>query len=70
VQREVIGRHQRERDDSAAELDCGDREHMQPEAGGEAACFAQMLCPECGVVLDGSPHSADCRLGSATTAQG
>jgi len=31
-----------------------------PEAGGEAACFAHLLCPDCGVVLDGSPHRPGC----------
>jgi hypothetical protein len=31
-----------------------------PEAGGETACFAHLLCPECGVVLDGSPHRPGC----------
>jgi hypothetical protein len=31
-----------------------------PGTGGEAACLAHMLCPDCGTVLDGSPHRADC----------
>jgi hypothetical protein len=31
-----------------------------PEAGGESACLAHVLCPECGAVLDGSPHRAGC----------
>jgi Protein of unknown function (DUF3565) len=30
------------------------------EAGGEAACLAHVLCPECGAVLDGSPHRTGC----------
>lgn len=30
------------------------------EQGGEGACFAHLLCPECGVVLDGSAHTTDC----------
>ena len=30
------------------------------EAGGEAACFAQYVCADCGVVLDGSPHRPGC----------
>lgn len=30
------------------------------EAGGEAACYAHLVCPECGVVLDGSPHRQGC----------
>ena len=28
--------------------------------GGEAACFANLVCPDCGVVLDGSPHRPGC----------
>jgi Protein of unknown function (DUF3565) len=28
--------------------------------GGEAACFANMLCPECGAVLDGGAHRDGC----------
>lgn len=31
------------------------------ETGGEAACFAHLVCPECGVVLDGSAHRPNCR---------
>ncbi|MFL6067793.1 MAG: DUF3565 domain-containing protein [Gaiellaceae bacterium] len=30
------------------------------ESGGEAACFAHFVCPDCGVVLDGSPHRSGC----------
>ena len=30
------------------------------ETGGEAACLAQLLCPDCGIVLDGSPHRPGC----------
>jgi len=30
------------------------------EAGGEAACLAHIVCPDCGVVLDGSPHRPGC----------
>jgi RimJ/RimL family protein N-acetyltransferase len=32
----------------------------EPEAGGEAACLAHLLCPDCGVVLDGGPHRPGC----------
>jgi hypothetical protein len=28
--------------------------------GGEPACFAHLVCEQCGVVLDGSPHAPDC----------
>jgi hypothetical protein len=31
-----------------------------PDAGGEAACLAHVVCPDCGVVLDGSPHRPGC----------
>jgi tellurite methyltransferase len=30
------------------------------EAGGEPACWAHLLCPECGAVLDGGPHRDGC----------
>jgi len=30
------------------------------EAGGETACWAHLLCPQCGAVLDGGPHLAGC----------
>jgi hypothetical protein len=35
------------------------------DAGGEAACFANVVCPECGVVLDGSAHRAGCTAAAA-----
>jgi len=28
--------------------------------GGEAACFAHVVCPGCGAVLDGSGHRPGC----------
>jgi tellurite methyltransferase len=31
------------------------------DQGGEAACMAHLLCPECGVVMEGSSHAIDCR---------
>lgn len=30
------------------------------DEGGESACFAHLLCPECGAVLDGSAHVKSC----------
>jgi hypothetical protein len=33
--------------------------------GGEAACLAHLVCPDCGVVLDGSPHRTGCDSASA-----
>jgi hypothetical protein len=34
----------------------------QPEEdeGGESACLAHLICPECCVVLDGAEHLKDC----------
>jgi hypothetical protein len=41
-----------------------DADEPPPEdAGGESACYAHLLCPECGVVLDGSAHLAGCSRG-------
>jgi hypothetical protein len=31
-----------------------------PDEGGEGACFAHLICPECGAVLDGSEHGSGC----------
>ena len=31
-----------------------------PDEGGDPACWAGLLCPECGAVLDGGPHRLDC----------
>ena len=30
------------------------------ESGGETACWAHLLCEECGAVLDGGPHAMGC----------
>lgn len=30
------------------------------DQGGDPACWANLVCPECGVVMDGSPHKAGC----------
>lgn len=29
-------------------------------AGDEAACLAHLVCPDCGIVLNGSPHRPGC----------
>jgi len=42
-------------------LECGLCDRDAAEGGGEAACFANMLCSECGAVLDGGPHRDGCR---------
>jgi len=39
-------------------LDC-----PQCDAGGETACYAHLLCPECGALLDGGPHTPGCPEG-------
>lgn len=31
-----------------------------PDEGGDPACWAGVLCPECGAVLDGGPHRQGC----------
>jgi hypothetical protein len=28
--------------------------------GGESACYAHLICPECGTVLDGTGHRDGC----------
>jgi len=33
------------------------------DVGGESACLAHLLCPECAAVLDGSPHRDGCSRG-------
>jgi Protein of unknown function (DUF3565) len=38
-----------------------------PERGGEAACFAHLLCPQCGAVLDGGGHLEGCSLALGLT---
>jgi hypothetical protein len=29
--------------------------------GGESACFAHLICPDCGIVMDGTAHVQDCK---------
>ena len=33
------------------------------DQGGDPACWANLLCPECGAVMDGNPHKAGCPRG-------
>lgn len=33
---------------------------IETDQGGESACFAHLICPECGVVLDGADHRRTC----------
>lgn len=33
------------------------------DQGGDPACWAGLLCPECGAVMDGNPHKAGCPSG-------
>jgi len=37
------------------------RERLVTDQGGDPACWAALLCPECGVILDGAPHRQGCR---------
>jgi hypothetical protein len=32
-----------------------------PDRGGETACYAHLVCPECGAMLDGSAHAFGCK---------
>ena len=40
---------------AGVEYDSGD--------GGDPACWANLLCPECGAVMDGNPHKDGCPRG-------
>jgi hypothetical protein len=31
------------------------------EQGGESACLAHLLCPRCGIVMDGGAHAPGCQ---------
>ena len=31
------------------------------DRGGETACYAHLVCPECGAMLDGSAHAFGCK---------
>ncbi len=49
-------------------VDLGNTSHVVPDRsgeptveGGEPACLAELVCPECGAVLNGSAHRAGCR---------
>jgi hypothetical protein len=33
---------------------------LKREEGGEAACYAHLICPQCATVLDGSDHAVGC----------
>lgn len=52
--------------DDEESLQCADVTNSRvPDEGGEVACFAHLLCPECGAVLDGQSHVKDCRSSAA-----
>jgi hypothetical protein len=42
--------------------ECEEQQRAQPVEvrGGEPACWAHLLCPECGVVVVGGAHARDC----------
>ncbi len=40
----------------------GASEQAADRGGGDPACWAALLCPECGAVLDRSAHRADCPI--------
>jgi hypothetical protein len=47
-----------------ATIECGlceqDVPGGTPTGAGEAPCLAHVVCPDCGVVLDGGPHRPGC----------
>jgi hypothetical protein len=36
------------------------------EMGGDPVCWAHLLCQECGAMLDGSAHAANCPASNQT----
>lgn len=36
----------------------------EDDVGGDPACWANLLCPECGAVMDGGGHKAGCPRGA------
>jgi hypothetical protein len=32
------------------------------DAGGESACFAHLVCPDCGIVVGDAPHRRGCEF--------
>lgn len=43
-----------------------DRPNHEPAPAGEPACYLHLICKECGVLLDGSPHAVGCRTNTPT----
>jgi hypothetical protein len=41
-----------------------DTEAAEAEEGGEAACWARLVCPECGAIVT-EGHAAGCGFGAA-----
>ena len=37
------------------------------EPGGEAACYAHLVCPDCGDMLDGNEHAAGCQKDTSSS---
>lgn len=44
----------------------GDWRPLSLDEGGESACWAGLICAECGSVIDGSPHRPGCRSESSS----
>lgn len=51
-----------ERARAQANMERGKSRRAPSGQGGDPACWAGLLCPECGIVLDGSPHHLGCPL--------
>lgn len=56
---DVIGAHEDETLNPSIEKNVLSRS----DKGGESACFAHILCPECGAVLNGGAHKLGCNVG-------
>jgi hypothetical protein len=44
--------------DGAARVREHDRD-TDPDDGGDAACWAHLVCPDCGTMMNGAPHEHD-----------
>lgn len=64
-----VSRRITEAQEEAHELG-GHRAEDGGDEGGDPACWAQLLCPECGAVLDGGPHREGCAVAGTSSAGG
>lgn len=58
---ELLALDESRRPGTAREAGTGESPHQPvPDEGGDPACWAGLLCSECGAVLDGTPHRQGC----------